>query len=1062
MKYKQPKALLAQSYPKVNASTSYIYRVRSAAYNPAIFIYYTNTVVRNEITSARVVSLASIDFNQASRVDGAAALSMAIDVLVCGSTIGLSGNGGDGIGKGGDSIWGSGDSIGGNGDDNGESSDGGGVGGGTELARVGCSSSSSSSLASSPKDSSSYVGNNWSSQKQGDYDMWKLRIEQYFQVQDYALWDVIENGNSFKPVPRITTNTDGTRTSTIPGPVTTEEKAQKKNDVKARSITNEVDTASTPVSTVSSHDNTANLSNATVHAFLENQPNGSQMVHGDLEQIHEDDLEEIDLKWQLALLNVLGTKKDTSSKAMVAIDGAGFDWNYMANDEVPTNMAFMAFSDSEEFQHPEFKGHGPKDSKNVCIDISNEIKKSLDALIIEDWVSDSDADESKVMGAPQDALKDQGYFDNGYSRHMTGNISYLTNFKEHDEGYVTFGGGAKGGNITGKGTIRTGKLDFEDVYFVNELQFKLFSVSQMCDKKNSVLFTDTECFVLSPNFKLANESQVLLKVPRKNNMYSFDIKNIVPQKDLTRPGGARGGNITSKGTIRTDKLDFEDVYFFKELQFNLFSFSQTCGKKNSVLFTDTEYFVLSPNFKLADESHVLFKVPSKNNTYNFNMKNIVPQKDLTYLLAKATNDESILWVLVVKPYFKTPYELFKGRSHALSFMRPFGCHVSILNTLDQLGKFDENQMKGSLLATIQLVKLLKCTNSNDFACKGASFDAASKSDNQERPNGESSTKTVNTAGLVNTATPTYVNYPNDPLMPDLEDVGIFDDSYDDRDEGVEADYNNLKTIILVSPIPSTKNYKDHPKEHIIREVNSTLQTRKIAKQNEARLISFINKQRRINHKDFQNCLFACFLSQMEPKKVKKVNDEVRIQALVDGKRVNIKESSIRRIMRLDDAEVPKPHHGMSSAALRHLPSLSCYQSKIQFIKLGDMTHHKDIFDTPLLTKKVFANMKRVAGHNLPLPSPSHDPLPSGEDSLKLKELMDLCTNSSNKVLDLESEVIDIKSTYKARIVKLESRAKRLEEENRVLKGLKGVHSTVDSDEHVIEKEESLKAPFQPF
>ncbi|GJR22960.1 hypothetical protein Tco_0971487 [Tanacetum coccineum] len=63
-----------------------------------------------------------------------------------------------------------------------------------------------------------------------------LRIEQYFQVQDYALWDVIENGNSFKPVAQTTTNADGTSTSLIPGPVTTEEKAQKKNDVKARSM----------------------------------------------------------------------------------------------------------------------------------------------------------------------------------------------------------------------------------------------------------------------------------------------------------------------------------------------------------------------------------------------------------------------------------------------------------------------------------------------------------------------------------------------------------------------------------------------------------------------------------------------------------------------------------------------------------------------------------------------------------------------------------------------------------------------------------------------------------
>ncbi|GKF15027.1 hypothetical protein Tco_0056489 [Tanacetum coccineum] len=116
---------------------------------------------------------------------------------------------------------------------------------------------------------------------------------------------------------------------------------------------------------------------------------------------------------------------------------------------------------------------------------------------------------------------------------MTGNMYYLSNFKEFDRGYVAFGGRAKGGKITGKGTLKTSKLDFEDVYFVKELLFNLFSVSQMCDKKNSVLFTEIGCFVLSSDFKLADESQVLLKVPRKNNMYSVDMKNIVPKKCLT-------------------------------------------------------------------------------------------------------------------------------------------------------------------------------------------------------------------------------------------------------------------------------------------------------------------------------------------------------------------------------------------------------------------------------------------------------------------------------------------------------------------------------------------------
>nr|GEU85606.1 putative ribonuclease H-like domain-containing protein [Tanacetum cinerariifolium] len=114
-----------------------------------------------------------------------------------------------------------------------------------------------------------------------------------------------------------------------------------------------------------------------------------------------------------------------------------------------------------------------------------------------------------------------------------GNMSYLSNFEELNGGYVAFGGNLKGGKISGKGKIRTGKLDFDDVYFVKELKFNVFSVSQMCDKKNSVLFIDTECLVLSLDFKLPDESQVLLRVPRENNMYNVNLKNIVPFGDLT-------------------------------------------------------------------------------------------------------------------------------------------------------------------------------------------------------------------------------------------------------------------------------------------------------------------------------------------------------------------------------------------------------------------------------------------------------------------------------------------------------------------------------------------------
>ncbi|GJR26191.1 ribonuclease H-like domain-containing protein [Tanacetum coccineum] len=143
-------------------------------------------------------------------------------------------------------------------------------------------------------------------------------------------------------------------------------------------------------------------------------------------------------------------------------------------------------------------------------------------------------------------------------------------------------------------------------------------------------------------------------------------------------GSPKGGKITGKSKIRTGKLDFEDVYFVKELEFNLFFISQMCDKKNSVLFIKTEYLVLSLDFKLLDESQVLLKVLRHENMYSFDLKNVNR-------------------VLVTKPHNKTPYEILHGRPPIISFMRPFGCLVTILNTLDLLSKFDGKADKGFLV-----------------------------------------------------------------------------------------------------------------------------------------------------------------------------------------------------------------------------------------------------------------------------------------------------------------------------------------------------------------------------
>nr|GEW27052.1 hypothetical protein [Tanacetum cinerariifolium] len=252
---------------------------------------------------------------------------------------------------------------------------------------------------------------------------------------------------------------------------------------------------------------------------------------------------------------------------------------------------------------------------------------------------------------------------------------------------------------------------------------------------------------------------------------------------------------------------------------------------------------------------------------------------------------------------------------------------------------------------------------------------------------------------------------------------------------------------------------------------------------------------------------SCIKQFWSTTKVKTVNDEVRVHALMDAKRVNIKESSIRCTLKLDDEEEAGVPFYM-------------FPRFVQLIvdhQLGDMSHHQDIYDNPLLTKKLFANMKRVGTgfsmvitplfknilvpafeevgqaqddvsiptepstskhhkkhkskkhkpiapkvpspepspeHQLPLPS--NDPILIAKDSLKLQELMDLCTRLSNKVLDLESKFINIKSSFTNKIEKLKDRVHMLEEENRILKEKSFKSTKIDVVSPVEDKEESFK------
>nr|GEX31894.1 ribonuclease H-like domain-containing protein [Tanacetum cinerariifolium] len=881
------------------------------------------------------------------------------------------------------------------------------------------------------------------------------------------------------------------------------ENISKRSQYEVFENTNEVDNAniqvsyvSTLVSTVSTHDNTANLSDATMYAFLANQPNGSQLMHKDLEQIYEDDLEEIDLKWQLALLSMREKREcksprnqesrqrnqdssrrtmnveDTSSKAMVAIDGAGFDWSYMADDEVPTTMALMAFSDSEsldkliesqisdnsrtgvgfasynvvappptslsapptidlsnscleEFQHPEFEGYGRKVSKSVCADASNEIKKASDAQIIKDWVIDCDEDESEVMvlkydnvqdkpeqanqprkmvqkpvlknmenrtgqrevrpvwnnamrinhqnfsnskrnfspttvltksgivpisttrqsssraaasvsatrpintaapkplvhvakprqnalekshslsrrpfyqqtslknrnlnnkintaklnsvntakgnrvtsavgkqginavkssacwvwrpkikGDPQDALKDTGIFDSECSRHITGDKSYLTDYQEYDGGFVAFAGSFKGGKINGKGKIRTGKLDFKDVYFVKEHKFNLFIVSQMCDKKNIILFTKTEWLILSLDFKLPDESQVLLKVTRKYNMHSFELKNVVPLMGLTCLFTKATNNESNLWHKRLGHINFKTLNklvkenLVRGFPSKIFENDHACvacqkGKqhKASCKFdgkADDGFLVgysinrkafrvyNSKTRKVEEKLHVnflenkpnfagsgpewMFDIDSLTNSMNYqpvsagnrtngNAGSKINSDARQAGEEKVTDQEYILLQLLntssnVPSSYEEAESSPKDNAGKKSTAEP---------TCVEGGKTDD---LGSLDQQMRSTDDSKNTNStNSFNTASPTVNVASNKDGTfQRTTDEWNFSTPITVNAVGSSFRHPHALDDYSKMTNLEDTGIFNDAYDDRDKGAEADYNNLEIAL---------------------------------------------------------------------------------------------------------------------------------------------------------------------------------------------------------------------------------------------------------------------------
>nr|GEU92053.1 putative ribonuclease H-like domain-containing protein [Tanacetum cinerariifolium] len=315
---------------------------------------------------------------------------------------------------------------------------------------------------------------------------------------------------------------------------------------------------------------------------------------------------------------------------------------------------------------------------------------------------------------------DQGIFDSGCSRHMTGNKFYLLDYKEIDGGF--------------------------------ELKFNLFSVSQMCDKKNSVLFTNTECVVLSLNFKLIDESQVLLKVPR-NNMYSFDLKNVVPVGGLT----CLFANATLDESIlchkRLGHINFKTMNklvsenLVRGLPSKLIKNDHTCvacqkGKQHKA--------------SSCIENQMDHKVKTIRSDNETEFKNRI-MKEFCEMKGYSINSKA--------------FRVFNTRTRYVEE----NLHINFLENKPNVAGTGPNWMFDihTLTMSMNYQPVFARNQTNGNACNKANIDAGQAS--------------------------------------------------------VEADFNNLELTTVVSPIPTIRISKNHPNEQIIGNPLSALQTRRMTK-----------------------------------------------------------------------------------------------------------------------------------------------------------------------------------------------------------------------------------------
>ncbi|GJV98226.1 hypothetical protein Tco_1553478 [Tanacetum coccineum] len=603
-------------------------------------------------------------------------------------------------------------------------------------------------------------------------------------------------------------------------------------------------------------------------SFFANQSNSPQLDNEDLEQIDTNDLKEMDQGEEIHKEDKKGfefMQRTTPANALVVTDGMGYDWSYQA-EEGPTDFALMAHSSSG------LSSSSSSDTEREVLNKANlEIigyqlgLESLEARIVvhqkneavyeEDIaflkydvkVRDNSITELKNQ-LEEEALKEKDDLKLKLEKFETPskNLTNLINsqISVNNKTSVSFNSQINENELHDIHINKSEVLESASDSSMNESEEDNNQVNDMYKAGEgyhavpppytgnfmpprpdlSFARLDDSIFksTVSKTITSVHESETSASKTNKESMEKP--KTVRPSFEQNKPSYAKINFVKSDENTRKSVIE---QHTYRQAENLRKSQSSRVDKRNwNGMMTQK----LGDGFEFKKKACYVMESQPYNTTDLITNSGKVPvntAKQSFPIAAVSNSTARYVNTAASKPTVNesTPYELLISRPPNLDFMRPFGCPVTILNTLDHLGKFEGKADEGFL------VGFTSVNNKGDDA-----VNKVSGIDDQERT--DSSTLDVNTAGpSINTANANIntdslnINIaspiPNDPSMPSLEETGIFNGAYDDEDVGAEANLNNLETTMNVSPIPTIRVHKDHPKEQIIGDLNLATQTRRM-------------------------------------------------------------------------------------------------------------------------------------------------------------------------------------------------------------------------------------------